>query len=60
MAPHEVPMLYTCSTRCRPFVFAGVYIVACSLIREPARRNFNAIMMGGGWTRLSESRLRCV
>ena len=30
-----------------PIVIAIVYIAASSLLREPARRNFNAIMIGG-------------
>jgi hypothetical protein len=29
------------------FTIAIVYVIACSLIREPARRNFNAIMIAG-------------
>jgi len=30
-----------------PVIVAGLYIVVSSLIREPNRRNFNAIMIGG-------------
>jgi hypothetical protein len=30
-----------------PVIVAGVYIVCCSFLREPARRHFNAIMAAG-------------
>jgi Family of unknown function (DUF6010) len=30
-----------------PIIIAGFYIVATSLIREPSRRSFNAIMIAG-------------
>ena len=46
MALHEVPAFYA-SDAIPPVIIAGLYILACSLIREPARRNFNAIMIGG-------------
>jgi len=46
MAPHEVPAFYAYDA-IPPVIIAGLYIVACSLIREPARRNFNAIMIAG-------------
>ena len=46
MAPHEVPAFYAYDA-IPPVIIAGLYILACSLIREPARRNFNAIMIGG-------------
>jgi hypothetical protein len=59
MALHEVPAFYAYDAM-PPVIIAGLYIVACSLIREPARRNFNAIMIGGSWSRLSEWWLRCV
>jgi hypothetical protein len=46
MALHEVPAFYA-SDAIPPVIIAALYILACSLIREPARRNFNAIMIGG-------------
>jgi hypothetical protein len=30
-----------------PILVAGLYIVACSGFKEPARRNFNAILLAG-------------
>ena len=30
-----------------PVVVAAAYILACSLLKEPGRRNFNAIMIAG-------------
>jgi hypothetical protein len=30
-----------------PILVAGAYICACSLLKEPNRRHFNAIMIGG-------------
>jgi hypothetical protein len=31
-----------------PIIIAIAYVAASSMLREPARRNFNAIMIGGG------------
>jgi hypothetical protein len=30
-----------------PVLVAGIFIVACSLLKEPSRRNFSAIMLAG-------------
>jgi len=46
MAPHEVPW-FSAYDAIPPVIIAALYILACSLIREPGRRNFNAIMIGG-------------
>ena len=43
---HQVPAFHPLDA-IPPVIIAGLYIVASSLIREPSRRNFNAIMIGG-------------
>lgn len=43
---HQVPAFHPLDA-IPPVIIAGLYIVASSLIGEPSRRNFNAIMIGG-------------
>jgi hypothetical protein len=43
---HQVPAFHAFDI-VPPMIVAAIYVLACSLIREPARRNFNAIMIGG-------------
>jgi Family of unknown function (DUF6010) len=43
---HQVPAFHPLDA-IPPVVIACVYILASSLLREPNRRNFNAIMIGG-------------
>lgn len=43
---HQVPAFHVLDA-VPPVVIAGLYIVVSSLITEPSRRNFNAIMIGG-------------
>jgi uncharacterized protein DUF6010 len=43
---HQVPAFHALDA-IPPVVIAGLYILASSLMREPGRRNFNAIMIGG-------------
>ena len=43
---HQVPAFHGLDAL-PPLIIAGIYIVASSLIREPSRRSFNAIMLGG-------------
>ena len=43
---HQVPAFHPLDA-IPPVVIACVYILASSLLREPSRRNFNAIMIGG-------------
>lgn len=46
MAMHQVPVFHTFDT-ILPIVIAGLYVTVCSLIPEPSRKNFNAIMLAG-------------
>jgi len=46
MNPHLVPAFHPLDA-IPPVVIAFLYILASSLLREPARRNFNAIMISG-------------
>jgi hypothetical protein len=46
LAFHPVPAFHGLDA-VPPVIIAGLYIVASSLIREPSRRSFNAIMLGG-------------
>lgn len=39
--------LDTLASLVAPVVVAGVYIALCSLLKEPARRQFNAVMIAG-------------
>ena len=43
---HQVPGFHPLDA-IPPVVIACIYILASSLLREPSRRNFNAIMIGG-------------
>ena len=43
---HQVPAFHPLDA-IPPVVIACVYILASSLLHEPSRRNFNAIMIGG-------------
>jgi hypothetical protein len=43
---HQVPA-FSPLDALPPIIIAGIYILASSLIREPSRRSFNAIMLGG-------------
>ena len=43
---HQVPAFHPVGTL-PPVIIAGLYIVSSSLIPEPSRRNFNAIMIAG-------------
>src|SRR5205807_9013588 len=43
---HQVPV-FQATDAIPPVIIAAVYIVASSLLKEPGRRNFNAIMVGG-------------
>jgi len=43
---HQVPAFHGLDAL-PPVIIAGIYILASSLIREPSRRSFNAIMLGG-------------
>jgi Family of unknown function (DUF6010) len=46
MPSHSPPSLHAVDL-IAPIVVSLVFILACSLFREPNRRNFNAIMIGG-------------
>jgi hypothetical protein len=46
MAFHQVPAFHVLDT-IPPVIIACLYIMASSLIPEPSRRNFNAIMLAG-------------
>ena len=46
MAFHQVPAFHGLDT-IPPLVIAIVYVMLSSLIPEPSRRNFNAIMIAG-------------
>jgi len=46
MELHYVPAFRTYDA-IPPFIIAAIYILASSLLKEPSRRNFNAIMVGG-------------
>ena len=46
MSFHQVPA-FNGLDALPPIIIAAIYILASSLIREPSRRSFNAIMLGG-------------
>ena len=46
MEPHSIPVFHAPDVIV-PFLVALVFMAASSLIREPQRRNFMAIMIGG-------------
>jgi len=46
MEMHHVPAFQTYDV-IPPFIIAAIYILASSLLKEPSRRNFNAVMIGG-------------
>jgi hypothetical protein len=46
MEMHHVPPFHALDA-IPPIVIAALYILASSLLKEPSRRNFNAIMLGG-------------
>lgn len=43
---HQVPPLHA-PEAIPPIIIAALYVVASSLLKEPSRRNFNAIMIAG-------------
>jgi len=43
---HQVPA-FSRLDALPPIIIAGIYVLASSLIREPSRRSFNAIVLGG-------------
>jgi len=52
---HLTPVFHA-SDAIAPILFPVVYIALSSLIKEPNRRHFNAIMIGGAGRRLSQWR----
>ena len=46
MGLHHVPA-FQASDGIPPVIIAAIYILASSLLKEPGRKNFNAIMIGG-------------
>jgi hypothetical protein len=43
---HHVPEFHNCDA-IPPVVIAAAFVLLSSLLKEPSRRNFNAIMVGG-------------